>query len=516
MSSSMEEMLRNLAGRDKTEIISIICQLISCFGLNQSDLHGNTLPISGPGCQNLTDGNQGVANVPPASENSFRDSDHESVHSSSSSVLKKRRISEDFPPLPDVSTNKVDEWIKKDKQPKKAKRLQKKVVLDDIRDEENKYYSESEVSSRSVTRSQAREVATSLSSENMDTSPAIQADSVSDNSEQTVRTIQDQEPGPSAPRKQKNQPPTKKVKIPPIVVRQKDKWVKLIKTAAEEKINFSKAVNLHNGIKVQPSTPDDYRRLSRLLVTENIPHHTYSLPEDRQIRAVFRGLPEHFSVDDIREELEARGFDPSSVTRMKRANKPLPMVLLLVTKDQKDIFEIKDLLNVKVQVEPSTPKLRWVSVIAASALATAKEIAWLSQYASSAPAGTSPTPARKLGLTPQSAIIAKGHILQTIEAALSSLRLRSLEANQLKNHLPQADLRGLVVSRKGLVLPEQHPRVQTARQRLLLLNLCPHLRLRASDICAALEQMKQLFCKFPVLEKMFTVNNNVLTGTANV
>nr|XP_023021795.1 uncharacterized protein LOC111510150 [Leptinotarsa decemlineata] len=520
----MEELLRGLAGREKAEIVSIVCQLISCFGLSQSDLHGSALPVPGVSRQILTDENQGVANAQTESENSLKESDNESNFSFSSNS-KKRRFTEDFPPLPDVSSRKVNEWIRKEK-PRKLKKISKKAVIDNVKSEARNYYSESEASSRPVTRSRAREVATSQTTNNevneMDISPnQLNNESSTEGSEHTVRTIQDLEPGSPAPTRQNEQPTAtttpKKVKIPPIVVRQKDKWVKFIKTAAEQKINFSKAVNLHDGIKVQPVTPDDYRRLSRLLVTENIPHHTYSLPEDRQIRAVFRGVPEHFTIDDIREELESKGFDLTSVTRMKRAGKPMPMVLALVNRDQKNIFEVTDLLSVKVQVEPQHPKT------SVGQCHRCQRFGHCQRNCMAVPicvkcAGRHLTNACKKARTdPPKCNNCKGVHTANYRGCPEFPKAQKSRGKPVKKPSPPGRPAGSGRVKEGVSFARAASKGANGSAKTAPSQSMPSPQTQgASDICAALEQMKQLFTKFPVLEKMFTVNTNVLTGTANV
>nr|XP_023026845.1 A disintegrin and metalloproteinase with thrombospondin motifs 7-like [Leptinotarsa decemlineata] len=81
-----------------------------------------------------------------------------------------------------------------------------------------------------------------------------------------------------------------------------------------------------DGIKVQPSSAEYYR-------------------------TVFRGVPEHLETADIEE----KGFQPSSVTRMMRGNRPLPLDLVQVNQNQKHIYDIRDLLNVIQHQKTKTP-----------------------------------------------------------------------------------------------------------------------------------------------------------------
>ncbi|XP_074035440.1 uncharacterized protein [Leptinotarsa decemlineata] len=455
--------------------------------------------------------------------------DNVSVLSFASSS-KKRRLNDGFPPLPDVSRRRIDEWTKtvvKEQQPKPAKKmlkkLKKKAALDNVREEARKYYSESETSSHQIAENQASEVATSSKPNTdveMDTNAKTPTDSASEKSENTVKSLHDEETTPPTPLKQDIPSSASKAKIPPIVVRQKDKWVPLLKLTTRENIKFSKAVNLHDGIKVQPESPDDYRRLARLLVREKIPHHTYSLPEERQLRAVIRGVPEHLATSDVREELESKGFDLTSVTRMKRAGKPMPLVLVLLDRDQKHIFEVKDLLCVKVQVEPQHAKTsvgqchrcQRFGHCQRNCLAVPICVKCAGRHLTSACKKTKADPpkcnnckgahtANYRGCPAYPKVQKKGQT--TTRKPASSGRPAGSGRVQEGVSFAKAASKGASTASTSAkpTSPRPEPSPQTQG---------------VSDICAALDQMKKLFVKFPVLQTMFTVNTSVMTGTANV
>lgn len=142
-------------------------------------------------------------------------------------------------------------------------------------------------------------------------------------------------------------------KIPPIILREKQSWAKVSRRLAELKINFNKARMVRDGIAIEPTTPDDFRKAIRLLSTEKYEYHTYSLPEERHLRVVIRGLPSDLSTGEIKEDLEDQGYKPESVQRMKsrRTKAEMPLVLVLVPTNQEDILKVTRCCHLVVRVE---------------------------------------------------------------------------------------------------------------------------------------------------------------------
>lgn len=64
-------------------------------------------------------------------------------------------------------------------------------------------------------------------------------------------------------------------KIPPIILRDKTQWAKTSTTIKQKGINFSKAQNITDGIRIFPASEADFRALSRHFSSDGIPFHTY-------------------------------------------------------------------------------------------------------------------------------------------------------------------------------------------------------------------------------------------------
>jgi hypothetical protein len=151
-----------------------------------------------------------------------------------------------------------------------------------------------------------------------------------------------------------NPPPTpKKVRIPPIFLRSKEKWSKIPNALKAKNLNFTKAVNTSDSIKILPTTTDDYRGIVKFFDEERLPFHTFQLQDDKPLKVVIRGICESQNEDDIKSSLLEQGFSVSKVSRMRKGadRKPLPLVLIELSKEQKAIFDITRVCNLSVKIE---------------------------------------------------------------------------------------------------------------------------------------------------------------------
>ncbi|XP_074042182.1 uncharacterized protein [Leptinotarsa decemlineata] len=352
----MEEVFDSLMARDRGEVITFMGLLLDRLGLSLSELLRGSLVAavrepSGPlpGAKELLERpsrNISCRDTPVGttlSAQSEKNNDDNTIKPQEP-ANKKCRLPEEFPPLPSEPVAPVHKNT--GNKPKKMSKLRDEAKNNTAKSELSTTESSVEGDNEMLVDDNRSEIWIST----IQGSPKQPSQNLNQ-----VETPNDQ--GTSSPLPPRPEVPqsTRKTRSPPIVVRQKNKWVQFTKLAAFHKVNFTK-VNIADGIKVQPSSVEDYRSMSKLLVRKKIPHHTYTLPEDRQIRAVFRGVPEHLETADIEDALVEKGFQPSSVTRMMRENPPLPLVLVQVNQNQKHIYDIRDLLNVKVKVEPQHQK----------------------------------------------------------------------------------------------------------------------------------------------------------------
>lgn len=146
-------------------------------------------------------------------------------------------------------------------------------------------------------------------------------------------------------------------KIPPIVIRQKDKWDSVADYFDKNEILWSRVKNINLGIKVFFSDITSYRSATKYLDRQKIAYYTFTPPDEKTLRVVIRGVTEHYTEDDIKEDLETKGHAPIKVARMKNSDKkPLPLALVILPREEKNIYKLQYVKRFSVTVEPQRPK----------------------------------------------------------------------------------------------------------------------------------------------------------------
>ncbi|CAH1985440.1 unnamed protein product, partial [Acanthoscelides obtectus] len=151
--------------------------------------------------------------------------------------------------------------------------------------------------------------------------------------------------------------PPRKVRVTPIVLRDASRWRGVNHKFISLGIKFERAVAVDAGIRIIPKSEDDYRRIIRLFREEEVPHHTFPLPSERNIHAVIRGVHATLSEIEIKEELQQRGYSPLHIIRLKRGGGvPMPLVVVILPKIEKSqqLFNEHELLGVGI-----VPYLLW-------------------------------------------------------------------------------------------------------------------------------------------------------------
>ncbi|XP_048517395.1 uncharacterized protein LOC125502627 [Dendroctonus ponderosae] len=87
----------------------------------------------------------------------------------------------------------------------------------------------------------------------------------------------------------------RRTKVPPIVLREKDKYDEITRRLMDKKINYGCGVTTKEGVSTHPPTAEDYRQMIRVLDTYKYQYHTYQMKEEKQLRVVVRGIVESWS-----------------------------------------------------------------------------------------------------------------------------------------------------------------------------------------------------------------------------
>lgn len=126
----------------------------------------------------------------------------------------------------------------------------------------------------------------------------------------------------------------KKERPPPIYLRQKEKWERVVTASKTNSIAFSHAKNTKDGIKIQVPSGYEHRRLTSFLKKEGIGFHTYDLKEERLLRIVIRGIPVEKSTESIKNDLLSQNFPVREVHRMFSIRRAKSYGLILVVLDR--------------------------------------------------------------------------------------------------------------------------------------------------------------------------------------
>ncbi|GFX47082.1 nucleic-acid-binding protein from transposon X-element [Trichonephila clavipes] len=114
------------------------------------------------------------------------------------------------------------------------------------------------------------------------------------------------------------------------------------------------------GLRIYPETPEAYHAIRKFVEAEKLEAFTYQLPEDREIKAVIRGMPAD-TPEEIIEDLLTVGIKVNECHAMtnRKTGLPMPLFLLTLPKNNinKDIFNMTELCYLKIKVEPLRPKI---------------------------------------------------------------------------------------------------------------------------------------------------------------
>lgn len=96
--------------------------------------------------------------------------------------------------------------------------------------------------------------------------------------------------------------------VPPIILRDSKLWNNLSLYLKENNIKFVKAKSTNEGIKIYPSTVDDYRKTVKHLDLKKHPYYTFQLPNDKHLHIVIRGVPTSYNTDEVKKSYRTRAF----------------------------------------------------------------------------------------------------------------------------------------------------------------------------------------------------------------
>ena len=140
--------------------------------------------------------------------------------------------------------------------------------------------------------------------------------------------------------------------VPPIVIHNKSLWIQISSYLLQHKISYTRATSTREGIRVLPSTVEDFSALNSFLKKQEISSHTFPLPSAKTIKVVLRGVPQSFTDEQITSDLILQSYVPLGVTRLLgRNNLPAPLVLVHLERKYASIHNLQTVCGLNITVE---------------------------------------------------------------------------------------------------------------------------------------------------------------------
>lgn len=146
-------------------------------------------------------------------------------------------------------------------------------------------------------------------------------------------------------------------KPPPVFVPEVidvNKMVTVVESVLSKNEYFYKCL-AQNKVRINPQTPEAYRKLVKKLSDIKVGFHTYQLKQERAFRVALKNM--HFSTDtdDLKSAIESFGHQVRNISNAKHFKTKEPLSLFFVdlepAKNNKDIYNIEFLLNARVIFE---------------------------------------------------------------------------------------------------------------------------------------------------------------------
>ena len=148
-------------------------------------------------------------------------------------------------------------------------------------------------------------------------------------------------------------PHVKQERIPPIII-EPNHWIKAAPKIMTLFPNGKLTAKLiKNNIHALATDSATFRQAQDVLEKAKIPFHTFSLPADRSLKVLLRGIPNNTLVKDVQNELSELGFEITHIRQFLKNGKPLPMymVTLPCNPTNKNIFNLTSIFYISITVE---------------------------------------------------------------------------------------------------------------------------------------------------------------------
>lgn len=148
---------------------------------------------------------------------------------------------------------------------------------------------------------------------------------------------------------------TRKPKIPPIFVHNATNYQEVVKDIQATTMNEFTTNILSSGLKVNVTSIEDFRSLTKYYDENNIQYHTFKNPDTEKLSVIIRNIPISLTEKEIKDGLIKLNLPIHSVTRLlNSAKRPIPVCAIELNKDKdaNEIFNLTRFNYCVVSVEP--------------------------------------------------------------------------------------------------------------------------------------------------------------------
>lgn len=155
---------------------------------------------------------------------------------------------------------------------------------------------------------------------------------------------------------QSPEPNVKKIKIPPIYLHNADKlrYQEILADLKENAKSEFTTVHKNNQLRINVTSIEDYRAMTKHFSDNNLSYHTFKDPENNNLSVIIRNVPVSLTETEIKEELDDLKYPIIKVARLyNRSRHPIPLcaVDLSNTQEGKQILSLEKLNYSIVEVE---------------------------------------------------------------------------------------------------------------------------------------------------------------------
>lgn len=131
------------------------------------------------------------------------------------------------------------------------------------------------------------------------------------------------------------EPNEKKTTIPPMILESDRHWKTLHTWMIKNGIDFRSKVTRDGGLHIEAKTEEGYRKLQDRLQNKNSYHHIFGT-EKSDLKVVMSLIPSSSSLDDIKDDLFAKGIKVNSVYNTPLMGHPRNVLPLFLVKRGQD------------------------------------------------------------------------------------------------------------------------------------------------------------------------------------